>query len=126
MKIISVNTPAFKWNDKVYAVKTQKLESCENPFNQMQKILHKKEAEGYTHCFIFWMSSNPHEIERDSYDDIENIPLLVKWKFAKIEINNEIKLGSNIKRIEAILREPNTNEDALNKIRDIIKRSFNK
>lgn len=116
MKIITVKTPAFKWNDGVYQVSTQKIEN-ENPFEKIQEIINQKEKDGNTHCFIFSISSAIHEIDGDS-DDVENSPFLIRWAFAKIEPTEEIKLGRNLKAIEKILRGENNEvfKEALQKI----------
>lgn len=116
MKIITVKTPAFKWNDGVYQVYTQKIES-ENPFEKIQEIINQKEKDGDTHCFILSISNAIHEIDGDT-DDVETSPFLIRWAFAKIEPTDEIKLGRNLKIIEKILRGENNEvfKEALQKI----------
>lgn len=105
MKIVTVTTPAFPWNDKAYVVQTRVLK-YKNPLKDFADIILKKEEAGFTHCFIYSMNNTP-DSKRDVWthvDGADSYPFFVRWCFQKIEPIDETVLGENAKKIETILR----------------------
>jgi hypothetical protein len=102
MKIITVDKPVFKWNDRAYVAETQRLGS-KTPFREIQKEINKQESNGMTHCFIYSITNSPTERIMDETDEL--IPgLMIRWYFTKID-NTEHNLGKNVSRIEEMLRD---------------------
>lgn len=105
MKIVTVTTSAFPWNDKAYVVQTRVLK-YKNPLKDFAEIIKLKEEAGFTHCFIYSMNNTP-DSKRDTWNEVDGedpYPFFVRWCFATIEKPDEMVLGENAKKIETILR----------------------
>lgn len=102
MKIITVKSPIFKWNDEPYSVITRILKK-ENPFLDIQDWIDRESKRGYTHCFIYSITNSPAEIKCDEDYNVDDTPLFIRWKFVKIEEPDEPRLGKRLTKISNIL-----------------------
>jgi hypothetical protein len=103
MKIVHTDTPSFKFREDVHKVESMSFVG-KRPFNKLQKYIDKMEDEGYTHCYMFSISTFNDHKESLHYEKNKKgeYPIVVRWKFLKI--TSEIYFGENLKSIEKTLR----------------------
>jgi len=101
MKIITVSTPVFEWNDKTYIIETQRFKS-RKPFKRIQQEVDNKEKNGMTHCFFFSTTNSALEKNMDEVEDTDGVTT-VRWCFDKID-TSERKLGKVVSGIAKMLR----------------------